>query len=229
MRRSGIISEKINYLVENTGYDITVVTCTQFPQRDVNSYYLSAQVRQIDLCIPVFMQYHHKYPPRLWFKWKYCHELHHKLTAAVKAIDPDIMVGVSYTLANVVCSIKCRAAKVIESHEARPFTLSDIQYKSPSALSAFFNSIYRQLYLHTIEKKADVVVTLTRKDAIEWRRARRVETIANFSSMTVGQLSSCTNKKVYAFVNLIKSQFLSGTDTHATAIHEETEYYSACI
>lgn len=193
-----IISEKMNFLAENAGYEVSVITCFQFPQENVNSYYLSGKVRQIDLCIPIFRQYSHHYPMRVYFKWKYGHELRSRLAETVNAVAPDIVVGVSYALANVVCSMKCRAAKVIESHEARPFTLSGVQYRTSSAVSSVFNALYRQMYLRTVEKHADVVVTLTRKDKMEWRRARRVVTIPNFSSMSVTRLSSCESKKVIA-------------------------------
>lgn len=193
-----IISEKMNYLAALHGYDVTVITCYQLPQINPNSYFLSDKVRQIDLCIPIYRQYRFKYPRRLWLKWKYSQELRNKLGNTVKSIDPDILIGVSYALANVVCKIKCRAAKIIESHEARIFTLSDIQYKSTSVFSKAFNKLYRIIYLHTIEMYADAVVTLTRKDAFEWRKAKRVEIIPNFSSMHIEKFSNCENKKVIA-------------------------------
>lgn len=193
-----IISEKMNYLSTVYGYGVSVITCYQFPQTNPNSYYLSDQVRQIDLCIPVYSQYKYKYPIRLWMKWKYNYELCCKLGKTVKSIDPDILIGVSYTLADVVCRIKCRAAKIIESHEARLFTMSGIQYWLNSAFPPFFYKLYRMMYLHTIEKRADVVVTLTQKNAFEWRKARRIEIIPNFSSMPITKLSHCENKKVIA-------------------------------
>lgn len=187
-----IISEKMNYLAELGVYDVYVITCYQFPQNCPNSYYLSEKVKQVDLCIPVYQQYKYKYPKRLFVKWRFYRRLYHKLEKAVDSINPDILIGMSYELGNVVCNIKCKAAKIIESHEARVFTMSGLQYKT----NPFFNKIYRCFYLRTIEKNADVVVTLTHSNALEWRKAKRVEIIPNFSSMSITKISDCETKRI---------------------------------
>ena len=91
----------------------------------------------------------------------------------------------------------CRAKKVIESHEARPFTMSGLsQYRN--FLSSIYMKFYRIKYLHTIERHADVVVSLTEGDAHEWRKSRRVEVIPNFSLMPIEEYSNCETKRIIA-------------------------------
>jgi glycosyltransferase involved in cell wall biosynthesis len=58
--------------------------------------------------------------------------------------------------------------------------------------------LYRQFYFWTIERHADVVVSLTTGDANEWRKARRVEVIPNFSLMPIEEYSNCDAKRVIA-------------------------------
>lgn len=177
-----ILSEKMSYMAERYGYDVSVVTCYQDPVRQANVYPLSDKVRQVNLNIPYYSQYRYGYPLRLWKKWQLYQQLKRQLAATVRSIDPDILVGLGYFQADVVTAIRCRAVKVVESHEARIFTMSD-QGLQRSWLSRLYMRYYRQRYFRNVERQTDVVVTLTTGDAHEWRRVKRVEVIPNFTMM----------------------------------------------
>jgi glycosyltransferase involved in cell wall biosynthesis len=190
-----ILSDKMNYMVNNYGYEVWVVTCYQNPDNQPNAYYLSEQIHQVNLNIPYYSQYSHHYPMRLLYKWTLYHRLQRELNRTIQCVDPDILIGLGYFQADVVCSVKCRAAKVIESHEARIFTMSD-QGLSRSWLSRVFMRYYKKRYFHRVELLADVVVTLTTGDAKEWKSARRVEIIPNFSVIPISKVSTCMSKRV---------------------------------
>ncbi len=177
-----ILSEKMSYMAERYGYDVSVVTCYQDPVRQANVYPLSDKVRQVNLNIPYYSQYRYGYPLRLWKKWQLYQQLKRQLAATVRSIDPDILVGLGYFQADVVTAIRCRAVKVVESHEARIFTMSD-QGLQRSWLSRLYMRYYRSRYFRNVERQTDVVVTLTTGDAHEWRRVKRVEVIPNFTMM----------------------------------------------
>lgn len=193
-----IISEKMNYLAANYGFDVTVITCYQFMESMPNTYPLSDKVKQINLSIPSHLQYKHPYPQRLWVKWGYSRELSRRLNETVNAIDPDVVIGVGYVLADYVCRIDCKAPKIIESHEARLYTMTFNDYNSISPITRPFYKLNRKRYLHVIEKHADVVVTLTKDDATNWRKAKRVEIIPNFSIIPISKQSDCETKRVIA-------------------------------
>lgn len=193
-----IISEKMNYLANHYDYDVSVITWFQYPETMPNCYYLSDKVKQIYLCFPSHIQYKYSYPRRLWVKWKLVRQLDQELENTVNSINPDIIIGVGYTLADVVCRIKCKAAKIIESHEARMFTMAPFLYINYSFLTTIYYKFCRKRYLRIIEKKADVVVALTKDDALNWKKAKRVEIIPNFSCMPVCKLTDCSPKKVIA-------------------------------
>lgn len=197
-----IISEKMNYMATHWGYDVSIITCYQFPETMPNCYFLSEKVRQINLCITSHLQFKYSYPKRFWIKWQYAHQLQSKLEETVNYINPDIVIGLGYTLADVVCHIKCKAAKIIESHEARQFTKSHNNYLGLSVFKKYYYKILRYKYLLTIENHADVVVTLTKGDAQNWRKAKRIEVIPNFSIMPISDYSNCESKRVIAIGRL---------------------------
>ncbi len=191
-----IISEKMSYLADRFAYDVTVVTCYQ-PSSLPNVYPISANVKQINLGIPYYSQYRVGYPKRLFVKWSYYRRLRRQLSVIVKKINPDILVGVSYFKADMLCRIKCKAAKVIEAHEARLFSLK-LDGNNSSPFLRTWVRINGKRYFRSVEKYANVVVPLTQGDAKLWTRARRVEIIPNFSSMPISRLSLCTEKRVIA-------------------------------
>ena len=191
-----MIVEKANYLAEHFGYDVTIITCFQLPNED-NFFAVSQKVKQINLEIPYFSQYKYKYPKRLWIKWQLNKQLKECMKKTVEQIDPDILIGVSRFNAIYISTLKCRAKKVIECHEVRYNTLNETGV-TRSFLTRLFINIYGYLYFRTIERNADIVVTLTEKDRYLWRRAKRTEVIPNFSVMTISQQSDCTQKRVIA-------------------------------
>lgn len=191
-----VISEKMNYLATHFDYDVSVITCYQFPNMP-NCYDLSN-----NLCILSHQLYKYNYPKRFWIKLWYSHQLYKRLTETAKTIHPDIIIGVGYTLADYVCCIKYKAAKIIEAHEARIFTKASFLYKDFSPISKIVYKLSRKRYLHIIEKKADVIVTLTKDDAQNWKKAKRVEIIPYFSVMPINRISDGTPKRVIAIGRL---------------------------
>ena len=191
-----IISDKASYMADKLGNDVTMITYCQLSSQ-TNAYPLSSGVSQINLAIPYHLQYKAKLPKRIYLRWKLRREVKQKLTDIIQQLDPDILVGVSYLNGDIMCSLPCRAAKVIETHETRLFTL---QLDGESRFRPFncLKRLYNNNYFRKIEKHADIVVTLTQGDAKLWNKAKRVEVIPNFSNMPISRLSNCENKRVIA-------------------------------
>lgn len=191
-----IVTEKANYLADNLGYDIYIIVCSQHSKQK-NAFSLSNSVKQINLGLPLYSQYQYKYPMRLWIKKKTASNLRKSITDRVRAINPDILIGMGHFKADIICSIDCRAKKIIECHEARLFTQSGLA-NHPNKLSKLFTKLNRLRYFQTVEKKADIVVTLTEGDKLLWSKAKRVEVIPNFSNLEVSKISLCNSKRVIA-------------------------------
>ena len=58
--------------------------------------------------------------------------------------------------------------------------------------------LFRWSYFRAVERQADVVVSLTKGDAYQWRKARRVEVIPNFTMMPVAEDDMPREKRVIA-------------------------------
>ncbi len=189
-----ILSEKMNYLSEIFNYDVSVITCYQNPLETPNAYFLSKRVTQIDLNISYYKQYHYKYPKRLWVKYSIYRKLKDELTNLLNTIGPDILIGLGYFIADVISCYKGKAVKIIESHEARIFTLSNYGLHR-SILSKAYMNVYRYYYLRKVEQNADIIITLTQGDAKEWEKAKRVEIIPDFTLMKPQNASYNINSK----------------------------------
>ena len=192
-----MLSEKASYLVDVFGYDVTIISCTQIAGQ-ANTFPLSQNVKQINLAIPYYRQYHYGYPKRLLVKWETNQALKKLLTKTIHQIDPDIVIGVARFAADIVTTIKCRAKKIIECHEARPFIMADMEGNRALVSRLYTNLIMKKRYFRMIERHADVVVTLTEGDSHLWKKARHLEVIPNFSTMAVSRMADYKNKRVIA-------------------------------
>lgn len=192
-----MLSEKASYLVDVFGYDVTIISCTQIAGL-ANTFPLSQNVKQINLAIPYYRQYHYGYPKRLLVKWETNQALKKLLTKTIHQIDPDIVIGVARFAADIVTTIKCRAKKIIECHEARPFIMADMEGNRALVSRLYTNLIMKKRYFRMIERHADVVVTLTEGDSHLWKKARHLEVIPNFSTMAVSRMADYKNKRVIA-------------------------------
>lgn len=191
-----IITNKMDYMASFWGYEISIITCYQ-NSNTPNAYILSEKINQIYLDIPFYSQYKYKYPYRLYVKNNINKRLIKRLSETISELDPDIIIGVGYFNADIICKIKCRAKKIIEVHEPRPFTLADPGLKR-SLLSKVYMKIYRQRYFRSVEKEADVIVTLTKGDAQEWKKAKRIATIPNFTVMRSNDSYNENHKRIIA-------------------------------
>ncbi len=178
-----IISEKAGYIAEHFGYDVSIISCTQKDGQD-NAFPLSTKVRQINLAVPYYKQYRYKYPQRLWVKYKTKQLLRNEMQRIINELNPDIIIGTLKFEATKICELNSPAKRIIECHEARPFAMSDLEHQR-SFLSHIYMQYYqRNRYFKIIEKKADLVVTLTEGDKALWSKAHKVEVIPNFSTMS---------------------------------------------
>ncbi len=177
-----IVTEKARYMAEHLGYEVTIIACTQHAYQE-NAFPLSPNVRQINLEVPFYTQYYYGYPKRLWVKHKIKELFKHKLTEAINTLDPDVIIGILKFEADTVCSLPCRAMKIIECHEARFFALQDMGHKHTMLAYLYKKYILRPRYFRTVEKHADMVVTLTEGDKALWRKARKTIAIPNFTTI----------------------------------------------
>ena len=195
-----ILVEKANFFAEKFAFDVTIINCFQL-QQEANFFPLSDKIKQINLGIPFFSQYKYKYPKRLWEKWQAHRMLKKSIKQAVRNVDPDILISVSRFKADIISAIKCRAKKIVECHEVKYNTIYDVGEKRSLPVRIMI-SIYEFIYFKSIERHADVIVTLTEKDKQLWNGAKHIEVIPDFSTMPVSRISDCSAKRVIAIGRL---------------------------
>jgi len=192
-----ILTDKANYLSSVFGYDVSIITCTQRPD-ELNAYYLSKQIKQINLDIRYYTVYKYKYPKRLWMKIKMARLLRKELTETVCQIAPDIIIGVGHYKADLICTLHCKSTKIIECHDGRMITSILYQKQERSHISRLYMLFYQWAYFRKIEHHADIIVTQTVGAKEKWRKAKSVVIIPNFSLMPITHYSPCNSKRIIA-------------------------------
>ena len=196
-----IVSEKANYLADVFGYDVTII-CYDQHENSSNFYFLSDNVEQRQLGLQMYSQYRYAYPKRLWKKYVLRSHLKRALSKVVKEINPDFLIGISHFRADIVCTIDCKTKKIIESHVPRSF----IENTNNKYINDIYKRYYDMRYFHVIEKKADMIITLTERDRELWSEAKRVETIPNFSNLHIDQVCDHKKKRVITVGRLSKEK-----------------------
>ena len=196
-----IVSEKANYLADVFGYDVTII-CYDQHENSSNFYFLSDNVEQRQLGLQMYSQYRYAYPKRLWKKYVLRSHLKRALSKVVKEINPDFLIGISHFRADIVCTIDCKTKKIIECHVPRSF----IENTNNKYINDIYKRYYDMRYFHVIEKKADMIITLTERDRELWSEAKRVETIPNFSNIHIDQVCDHKKKRVITVGRLSKEK-----------------------
>lgn len=195
-----ILVDKMNYLADVYGYDVYLITAAQ--GNHPFSFPLSSKVKHTDINARFHVQYQYKYLKRLWMKLKLDRLFRQRLSRAVAQIDPDILIGTTYYKADVICRLKCRAKKIIESHCAKTYTGQNDGIKRNFLVQWFYN-IQLARYNRTIEKESDAIVALTEGDAGEWHKKGKVFVIPNMVRQIPETKASCEVHRVISAGRLI--------------------------
>ena len=195
-----ILVDKMNYLAEVYGYEIYLITAAQ--GLHPFSFPLSDKVKHVDIDARFHVQYKYKYPKRLWVKWKLDHDFKHRLQKQIELINPDIIIGTTYYKADVICRLKCRAKKIIESHCAKSYTGQNDGIKRNIFLQ-WMHTLQLAQYYRTVERRSDIIVALTKGDATEWKKAKNVFVIPNMIPQIPEAKTSCEIHRVISAGRLI--------------------------
>lgn len=185
-----ILVDKMNYLAEVYDYKIYLITAAQ--GLHPFSFPLSDKVKHIDIDARFHVQYQYKNLKRLWIKWKLDCDFKYRLQKQITLIDPDIIIGTTYYKADVICLLKCRAKKIIESHCAKLYTGQNDGIKR-NVLMKWLHKYLLRKYNYTIETKSDAIVALTKSDAVEWEKPENVFVIPNIISQ-ISKFEASYNK-----------------------------------
>lgn len=182
-----IIVEKVNYLAENYGYEMHIVTADQGSHPI--PYPLSPKVIYRDLGIQFHQQYSFHGLYRL-YKKVYLNRLFNKrLKRYIRDAHPDVVVSVRSKFTNAIVRAKGLVPLVFESHSS---CKGQIVIESD-----FWTKVKAEHSILSI-KNAQLVVALTEGDASEWRKINtNVCVIPNIVHLNeTGEYSDCEAESV---------------------------------
>jgi glycosyltransferase involved in cell wall biosynthesis len=182
-----VLSDKMNYLVQEYGYEIYVVTADQgnhpipFP--------LDKRIHVKDMNIRFHQQYKYHGIKR-FFKYRELERLYKKrLTNYITEIRPDVISCIRDGYASAVLDIKGTIPVIFESHAM----YRDVEFENATLIHRFITYLKRRKF-----RKLDMLVALTQGDADEWKRVcRHVCVIPNVVHLNEsGKFSLCKSKNV---------------------------------
>ena len=153
-----IIVEKVNYLVEEYGYEAHLLTANQGSHSI--PYSLSSRVVYHDLGINFQQQYKYSKLSRMFVRWKLNCLFVKRLREYISIIKPDVIVSVRSELTMGIVKAKGNIPLIYESHKSRYCKKFDDAGFYEQVKSAWYNRSARY---------ANMVVALTEGDALDWR------------------------------------------------------------
>lgn len=192
---SAIISQKINYLAENTDNEMYIVL-TEHPEKKV-FYQLSDKIHRKDLVLnfddldtmPLF-----KKIICYWIKQRKYKRL---LTQYLMELRPDITVSITRREINFLTKIKDGSKKVAEIHFARTFYRQLNLSILPRRVNKWISRIWMNNLIRSL-KQLDRFVVLTNEDKQNWTELDNVSVIPNFVNSVSMDKSDCNLKRIIA-------------------------------
>lgn len=181
-----VLSDKMNYLVREYGYEAYVITSDQgehpipFP--------LDERIIVKDLHI----RFHQQYRFRGIKRWMKCRELQKQyregLKSFIEEIKPDVISCIRDGCASAVLDLNTSIPVIFESHAM----YKDVEFEKSTFLHRLSIYMGRKKF-----KKLDKIVTLTQGDAEDWKRVcNNVCVIPNVVNLNEsGRYSLCNEKR----------------------------------
>lgn len=172
-----IIINKANYLAEQMGYEVYLITDSQNGLKPF--FPISDKVKMIDLDINFFQQYQYSPLKRLWVYQKLTRQFKMRMSKVLEDIKPDILISTFSRDAKFVGLYKRYAkATIAEVHTTKKNirALPELRRKGfPYTLLA--NYIEHQLNLSA--KQFDELIVLNALEEKLWEPVRKVRVINN--------------------------------------------------
>lgn len=201
-----ILTDKINYLTEQSGYDILLLTYEQGSRP--SAFSLSSKVRHIDLGINFYEQYRYNIVKRLWVNEVKKRMFQKRMKEQLNLFKADIIICTSYTLRDIECvtPLKGKSKLIVESHSA--FESIGLRTKNKKGIlyQLITTLLDKQFYRHI--SKSDALVVLTTEDISLWEPVKKAQVIPNCITEypTHTDRSVEQNKKVIAVGRLTEQK-----------------------
>lgn len=189
-----IITLKANYLADNFGFDITILTSEQNGQRPY--YPLSENVKHVDLNVKFDIpRTQSKYKKLLLYPFRY-QRFKSRFTQYLLENNPDITISTLRRELNFLNSIKDGSKKVGEFHVTRNSYHANA-VKGRNLIISFLKKQWSKSFVKNIRKLTKFVV-LTHEEAGFWPELNNITVVHNPLTFYPDSVSNCTAKQVIA-------------------------------
>lgn len=160
-----ILSDKMNYLANRYGYDITFITYEQ--GNHPMAFSLDKRIRVIDLNTRFFPLYKLNPVRRVIAKSFQKRKLKSKLHDVLSVVNPDFVVLTTYDFDKFGSILTLPYRFVIESH----ICISDVrqEFRQHNVILKLFGKYLDSIHFKTMNK-ADALVSLTSADKTNWEK-----------------------------------------------------------
>lgn len=187
-----IFTDKMNYLADIFHHEVYLITVSQ--GNHPYAFPLSKRIKHIDLHINSHLQYKYRYPLRWLIGKKMDYMFRTRFKQIVSQINPDFLITTTYYKVNEICELKCKAKKIVESHCAKSHTGLNEGIKRAFPIQWLYERRIKH-YENTVKKKFDMIVALTKGDALEWNTTN-VRIIPNMTDNKTHALCRYSNKNI---------------------------------
>ena len=188
--RERVTTVKANYLAEH-GWDVSIIV---YNQGDDKPYFaLSPKVRVINLEVD--------YSDRGSHRWRFLarqakkREHKEKLTAALKQLQPDIVVSTFCEEARLLPAIHDGSKKILEIHYNR-YYLWQNTWMSDRRPIRLLSVIFQMVRDRQTAKQYDAFVCLTHRDAKSWGRMKNIHVVSNPVTISESRQADTSLKRV---------------------------------
>ena len=201
-----VFTDKMNYLADKMGYDVTLLTYEQgdhpFP------FPLSSKVKHVDLDARFFTLYRYTRIVR-WFKeWRLSQSLRQRFNGIMIEMSPDIVIAPTYypNVLSMIAQCPTKFFKILESHIDKRFILINESWRNKNIFQ-IVRSAYHTFIENRASKHFDILVALNPEDADDWARYVKTIVIPNVAHLQdEGKCSYLINKRVIFAGRLIEQK-----------------------
>ena len=192
---SAIISQKINYLAENTDNEMYIVL-TEHPEKKT-FYQLSDKIHRKDIVLNFDDLDTMPLVKKIICYWIKQRKYKRMLTQYLMELRPDITVSITRREINFLTKINDGSKKVAEIHFARTFYRQFHSSILPKRANKWISKIWMNNLIRNL-KQLDRFIVLTNEDKQNWTELDNVSVIPNFVTSVSIDKSDCNMKRVIA-------------------------------
>lgn len=197
-----VLSQRVNYFVENFGYDITIVTTennSKIYKNKTSFFNFDSRIKIIDLGVKYadfFDQTKGEGSYKFIKRQIKLRKLRKKhlllLNKIIKEIRPDILVCMGQHDRAIGLKVSFPCKKILENHFNKQFLIQEVKNQN---IFKKLKSLCKAYIEYQNIKKYDEFIVLTEEDKKAWGK-EKIKVMSNPLSFISKESSKCENKKV---------------------------------